>query len=185
MRSFIIYHCFGKVYIADVTGYALLVWNGVSLWRLQSPVFASQKSAANFAIADESFEISDGVLGMALSPRGIGRPRFLMFRPLASLDMNSVETSNLQSSYNGGVVIYNVASRALSSQAAAMAFSSQGILFFGLTKETALACWNMDKPISSENIVSADFFPRTVFHSLTRNLVGEQPDQSVRTEKTD
>lgn len=90
---------------------------------------------------------------MALSPKFNKNSRNLMFRPLASFDMISVETSSLQKSYANEPIRYTVISRALPSQAAAMAFSKAGTLFFGLPHDLAMACWNINKPLTKDNIV--------------------------------
>ncbi|XP_034939876.1 major royal jelly protein 1-like [Chelonus insularis] len=144
------------VYMADVTGNGLVIFNGTTVWRLESPVYAPQEIAATVTIANESFYLDDGILGMALSPKMRKNLRYLMFRPLASFDMVSVETTNLQESYTGDPIHYMLVSRALPSQAAAMAFSTEGTLFFGLTHDLAMACWHIDKPITKENIVILD-----------------------------
>ncbi|XP_074093821.1 uncharacterized protein LOC141524070 [Cotesia typhae] len=144
------------VYIADVTGNALIIYNGTSLWRVESPIFQPQEAAASVTIANETFYLDDGVLGMALSPKSSRNPRQLILRPLASFDIISVETSSLQKSYANKPIRYTVVSRALPSQAAAMAFSSGGTLFFGLPHDLAMACWNINKPLTRDNIVVID-----------------------------
>ncbi|XP_028982120.1 major royal jelly protein 1 [Diachasma alloeum] len=145
------------VYMADTTGNGLVIYNGTTLWRLESPAFASQEAAANFTVAGEHFYLDDGVLGMALSPPVSPQEnyRYLMLRPLASYDMVSAETSNLHDSHSVPVR-YTLVSRALPSQAAGMAFSASGVLFFGLIQQHAIACWNMHKTIAPENIVILD-----------------------------
>ncbi|KAH0560530.1 hypothetical protein KQX54_005529 [Cotesia glomerata] len=144
------------VYIADVTGNALIIYNGTSLWRIESPIFQPQEAAASVTIANETFYLDDGVLGMALSPKSSKNSRQLILRPLASFDIISVETSSLHKSYANEPIRYTVVSRALPSQAAAMAFSSGGTLFFGLPHDLAMACWNINKPLTRDNIVVID-----------------------------
>uniref|UniRef100_A0A0C9RML6 MRJP1_0 protein n=1 Tax=Fopius arisanus TaxID=64838 RepID=A0A0C9RML6_9HYME len=145
------------VYMADTTGNGLVIYNGTTLWRLESPAFAFQEAAANFTVAGDHFYLDDGVLGMALSPPVSPREnyRHLMLRPLASFDMVSAETSNLHQSHSAPVR-YTLVSGALPSQAAGMAFSASGVLFFGLIQEHAIACWDMHKPIAPENIAIID-----------------------------
>ena len=154
-----------QVYIADVLGDGLVVYNGTTFWRLDSIVYGPQESAAFAEIAGESFNLRDGVLGMALSPKiSYDETRYLMFRPFASYDMVSATTWNLHESYNRHPVEYTVVSPALPSQAVAMAFSSHGTLFFGLTAKTSLACWNIGNPLNKENIVSLfDIYLRLLF----------------------
>lgn len=45
-----------------------------------------------YFVTDESFDLMDGILGMALSPYIRGRDRFLYFHALASVTENVVRT---------------------------------------------------------------------------------------------
>lgn len=147
-----------QVYIADVTGNGLIIYNGTAIWRLDSPVFEPQRGASHITIANDTFYLDDGILGMAISPKLGEITRYLMFRPLASFDMVAVETLNLQQSHGNIPIHYTLASRALPSQAAAMAFSAQGTLFFGLTRDLGVACWHMDNPVTNDNIVRPELY---------------------------
>ncbi|XP_011310780.1 uncharacterized protein yellow-e [Fopius arisanus] len=172
------------VYMADTTGNGLVIYNGTTLWRLESPAFAFQEAAANFTVAGDHFYLDDGVLGMALSPPVSPREnyRHLMLRPLASFDMVSAETSNLHQSHSAPVR-YTLVSGALPSQAAGMAFSASGVLFFGLIQEHAIACWDMHKPIAPENIVSTisqDAF--TQFHYFLISIASNTIETNIMNE---
>lgn len=41
-----------------------------------------------------------------------------------------------------------------SSQAGVQATSRRGVLFFQLVQQTAIACWNIEKPFTPENVVT-------------------------------
>jgi len=56
------------VYMADVTGHGLVIFDGSGFHRLESDVYGPEDRFSNFTIAGESFNLPDGVLGMALSP---------------------------------------------------------------------------------------------------------------------
>lgn len=58
------------VYIADVTGFGLLVYDLQQdrSWRVQNKNLYSAPHAGTFTIAGESFDLMDGVFGLALTP---------------------------------------------------------------------------------------------------------------------
>lgn len=60
-----------RVYIADVTGYGILVYDLQQnrSWRVQNKLVFPHPAYATFTIAGESFDLTDGIIGMALSPR--------------------------------------------------------------------------------------------------------------------
>lgn len=60
-----------KVYIADVTGYGIIVYDSRlnRSWRIQNRLVYANPNYGTFTIAGESFDLMDGILGLALSPR--------------------------------------------------------------------------------------------------------------------
>lgn len=58
-------------YIADVTGYGILVYDARQnrSWRVQNKLIYPHPHEGTFTIAGESFDLMDGVMGLALSPR--------------------------------------------------------------------------------------------------------------------
>uniref|UniRef100_A0A182S8Z6 Bee-milk protein n=1 Tax=Anopheles maculatus TaxID=74869 RepID=A0A182S8Z6_9DIPT len=102
-----------KVYMADVTAPGMIVYDmakGKS-WRITNKQMHPNPDYGTFTIANESFDLMDGIVAMALSPRipsdnvvfssnyGTNwRPtndRLLYFHALASLTENAVRTSVL------------------------------------------------------------------------------------------
>lgn len=94
------------VYIADVSGFGVMVYDYQRnvAWRTQNKYFYPNPDNGTFTIAGESFDLMDGVLGMALSPKSLiprtfvlHRPnnyrsnRKLFFHPLASISEHRVE----------------------------------------------------------------------------------------------
>lgn len=98
------------VYIADVNGFAVMVYDyrrNVA-WRTQNKYFYPNPDNGTFTINGESFDLMDGVFGMALSrksltPRAFGfhhpnivptpsipSNRYLFFHSLASISENRV-----------------------------------------------------------------------------------------------
>ncbi|XP_046737183.1 uncharacterized protein LOC124405958 [Diprion similis] len=142
------------VYIADVDGGGLIIWDGSWIWRLDDEVFKADPTASTYTIAGENFTVADGIFGLAVSPRNSRHPRRLFFKPLASLKEYSYAVDDLHRLGSRFKSVKYVASNyQLPSQATAQAFSREGILFFGLTKEIAIACWNMNDPMDDEHVV--------------------------------
>lgn len=83
------------VYIADVTGFGIVVYDFQQnrSWRLQNKFFYPNPHFGTFTIAGESFDLMDGVFGLAVSPKigqrsstsGAGyrfpRPNSMLTRP--------------------------------------------------------------------------------------------------------
>lgn len=59
------------VYIADVTGFAVLVFDyrNKRAWRVQNKLFYPTPANGTFTIAGESFDLMDGVFGLSVSPK--------------------------------------------------------------------------------------------------------------------
>lgn len=99
------------VYIADVNGFGVIVYDyrrNVA-WRTQNKYFYPNPDNGTFTIRGESFDLMDGVFGMALSrknpsprafgfhhihaspsPLSVGSDRYLFFHSLASTTENRV-----------------------------------------------------------------------------------------------
>lgn len=138
--------------MADTEGYGLVIYNSNSekIWRLESEVFRSDPTFTNYTIRGESFQLQDGILGMAKHPYA----PVLYFRPMSSRDMSSARTTDLKKPRYGAKIHYYTIRDVFPSQAAAMAISSDGVLFFGLPTELAVACWNTCKPFNKNTLVS-------------------------------
>lgn len=148
------------LYIADVEQ------NGIEIydlkydrsWRLNNTrgnAFGPdpETEAMFITIAGEQFDLTDGVLGMSLSPPGFFDRRYLYFNSLASFYQKFTDVDSLKDSlYREPLVFESILKR--SSQAGVQATSRRGVLFFQLVQETAIACWNIEKPFTPENIVT-------------------------------
>lgn len=71
------------LYIADVTGFGVIVYDyrRSVAWRTQNKLFYPNPDSGTFTISGESFDLMDGVLGMALSRRGTGPRSFGLYQP--------------------------------------------------------------------------------------------------------
>ncbi|XP_011505300.1 PREDICTED: major royal jelly protein 1-like [Ceratosolen solmsi marchali] len=141
------------VYMTDSVGHGLVIWNGIGLFRLEGEVYNPIDSARNVSIGDYNPSVAGGVVDMSLSPNIFPyEPRYLFFRPLASYDLYAANTRELTRSIYGYRIKYFGARDILTSQAVGQAFSSDGTLFLGLTREMAIACWNRYREMAKENI---------------------------------
>ncbi|XP_012344034.1 major royal jelly protein 2 [Apis florea] len=134
------------VYIADVEGYALIIYNNAdnSFQRLTSSTFVYDPRYTNYTINGESFTLQDGILGMALSHK----TQNLYYSAMSSHNLNYVNTKQFtQGRFQASNVQYRGASDILWTQATAKAISRTGALFFGLVSDTALGCWNENQPL--------------------------------------
>ncbi|XP_037026149.1 major royal jelly protein 1-like [Bradysia coprophila] len=164
------------VYIADVNGFGVIVYDyrrNVA-WRTQNKYFYPNPDNGTFTIRGESFDLMDGVLGMALSrkspvPRAFGfhhtlastpsiaSDRYLFFHSLASITENRVALNVLdnQTAWNQNPdhsprSFVKLGSRV--SQSAAQAMDKNGNLFFGLMDPIGVACWDSSKPYTRNNM---------------------------------
>lgn len=60
-----------RVYIADINGFAIMVYDMKALrsWRTTSKLVYPHPNYATFTLAGETFDLLDGIIGLALSPR--------------------------------------------------------------------------------------------------------------------
>lgn len=67
------------VYIADVTGFGIIAYDAQSnrSWRIQNKLFYPHPNFGTHTIAGESFDLMDGVFGLALSPYTYGNIKSL------------------------------------------------------------------------------------------------------------
>ncbi|XP_076286101.1 uncharacterized protein LOC143211889 [Lasioglossum baleicum] len=137
-----------NVYIADVAGYAIVVYHHATgkFCRVTGGPLNYDPKATTYTIENESFELKDGVVGMAFScPR-----QTLALSPMSSYNLVFIHQSDLDNSC-GDVPMRNFQD-ILPTQSSAKAISSRGILFFGLVNSTSIACWNERRPLVQDYI---------------------------------
>jgi hypothetical protein len=145
------------LYVADVDQNGLVIYDLYrdQSWRVNNTrgnAFGPDDDAMNITIAGEWFDLTDGTLGMSLSPLGYFEHRYLYFNSLASYHQNYADTESLaRSEFWEPVVFQSNYKRA--SQAGVQATSRRGVIFFQLVQLTAIACWDIGKPFTPENVV--------------------------------
>lgn len=83
------------VYIADVTSFALIVYDHQKSrsWKIYNKLFYPYPTHGTFHIKNETFDLMDGILGLALGPICSDGDRILYFHSLASKVESRVSTS--------------------------------------------------------------------------------------------
>ena len=158
-------------------GFGLVVWNGVRLFRLESPLFGPSDNAKNIIVGNYTMELAGGIVGMDISPKIYpGEQSYLYFHSLASFDIYAADTQVLKRSTFGETIKFLGARNVLPSQAVGQAFSSEGTLFLGLTRESAIACWNRYRELSKSNIVSIGRFRVVMICDIAWDYVIKQLD---------
>ncbi|XP_003708508.3 yellow-e3 [Megachile rotundata] len=136
-------------YIADVSGFALIVYDyrNSRSWKIGNNLFYPYPPYGTFHIKDDTFDLMDGIIGLALGPLR-NNDRILYFHSLASRVESWVPTSVIRN-YTLFAENSEAAPRSFvafdqerSSQSAAEAMDDHGVLFFGLMSELAIGCWN-------------------------------------------
>ncbi|NP_001154982.1 yellow-e3 isoform X1 [Nasonia vitripennis] len=138
------------VYIADVTGFSLVVYDHMNArsWRINNNLFYPYPPHGTFNIGNEVFDLMDGLLGMALSPIRPDGDRTLYFHSLASTTESYVPTSVIRNftlfekNPDASPRSFKAFPMERPSQSAAESMDRDGVLFFGLMTDLAIACWN-------------------------------------------
>lgn len=78
--------------------------------------------------------------------------RYLYFNSLASFYQKFADTDSLKRSFVYEPIMYQSVAKRVS-QAGVHAISKTGAMFFQLAQFTALACWNVERPFTPENVV--------------------------------
>ncbi|XP_061377138.1 protein yellow-like [Danaus plexippus] len=173
------------VYVADVSGFGLLVVDVARdrSWRVTHRYFFPYPSRGLFIIDGESFNIMDGVLGMALSPYVEGSDRLLYFHAFASTTENVVRTSLLRNDSfiedpNANPNSINVFQAERPSQSGAEAIDDDGVLYFGLVEPPSMWSWNTSTKFSPYNFneiaVNGELLPFPLGVKVVSNPKGHQ-----------
>ncbi|XP_076259522.1 major royal jelly protein 9-like isoform X2 [Rhynchophorus ferrugineus] len=138
------------VYVADVLGFSLIVYDAANdrSWKIQDKTMYPYPSYGTYNIAGDSFELMDGILGLALSPYQPNEERVLFFHAMSSPTENWVYTSDIrnftrfQGNSASSPEIFHTYRQTRNTQSAAEVINKDGIMIFGLLSDITLACWN-------------------------------------------
>ncbi|OWR46670.1 yellow-d [Danaus plexippus plexippus] len=152
-------------------------------WRVTHRYFFPYPSRGLFIIDGESFDIMDGVLGMALSPYIEGSDRLLYFHAFASTTENVVRTSLLRNDSfiedpNANPNSIKVFQAERPSQSGAEAIDDDGVLYFGLVEPPSMWSWNTSTKFSPYNFneiaVNGELLPFPLGVKVVNNPIGHQ-----------
>lgn len=81
-----------QVYIADVTTFHMIVYDMRTRrsWRTANKFFYPHPTHGTFNVADETFDLMDGVVGLAISPRNTIGGQQMFFHPMAATNEMTV-----------------------------------------------------------------------------------------------
>ncbi|KAF4520805.1 hypothetical protein B566_EDAN002383 [Ephemera danica] len=148
------------VYASDVTTFTLLVADLSTnrAWRVRHRTMFPSANAAIININDESLELMDGIVGLALSPPLTQPQRELFYNPLSGYRQHWVRTDVLRNETRAmrsrQAFMSAPELRPGPSQSVGCTIDKNGVLFFGLLNSNALACWATNKPYTRNNVVT-------------------------------
>ncbi|XP_046817343.1 major royal jelly protein 1-like [Vespa crabro] len=94
------------MYMADVEGYGLVIWRGGNNFqRFDSPDFAANKKLSNFTLNNDTFYLTDGLIGLALYENENKKDSKLYCSSLASYNMYHIPVNSLEQSTDGKINI--------------------------------------------------------------------------------
>ncbi|KAF4526882.1 hypothetical protein B566_EDAN013793 [Ephemera danica] len=144
------------VYISDTVGYQLIVVDAAAerAWSVRDKTMFPSPEGGTFNVGGETFELMDGVMGLALSPES-SPDRWLFYSSMSGFTQRAVRTATLrnQSIATQSPTAFQTSRYARNSQAGDSAMDQNGVLFFGLLSDQSVACWNTRKNFERKNIV--------------------------------
>ncbi|XP_022916856.1 dopaminechrome tautomerase-like isoform X2 [Onthophagus taurus] len=158
------------VYLADCQAFSIVVYDAFNnkAWKVSDKSMYPSPEYGTYSIQGDSFDLMDGVLGMALEPYVPGRDRKLFFHAMSSATETWVYTSQLrnESLFSHGPLtnpdIFHTYKGKRDSQTAAEGIDKNGVAFFGQMSKTSIHCWNTDLPYGGENIQLVEYNPKTL-----------------------
>lgn len=160
-----------QVYISDVEGWGLIIYDGSHFWRLNDEIYAPEADSTTFSINSEDVTLNIGVSSVIILPDGFIKQPSVLFKPMASKSGYGANLKQLRSSRSGGEVTYHKSNYTLPTQELARDISSNGIIIAGF--DGFLACWNIQVPLVDPNVVGTHRGVRgveVVLYSAPANL---------------
>ncbi|GJQ71808.1 hypothetical protein Trydic_g11494 [Trypoxylus dichotomus] len=147
-------------YIPDLGGYGLVVYSLAAddSWRVNHNFFHFDPLQGDLTVGGVNFHWTDGVFGLALSNKRKNGYRTVYFHPLASTKQFAVCNGILRNkttatSPNNYYAFKIVGDKGVKSQTSASDLElSSNILFFSQLQKDGIACWNVGKPLTPDNI---------------------------------
>lgn len=146
------------VYMSDVTGAGIVVYDTAKghSWRIENKFTYPDPDFGTYTIAGESFELMDGVFGLALTPKAMGHPRHLYFYALSSDKLISlpIDVVNNKTNWNAGLASglqhYKLMGER-NVQCGIPVMTSGGYLLCGFMKPIGIVGWDIRTPYTQQN----------------------------------
>ncbi|XP_056633332.1 uncharacterized protein LOC130442945 [Diorhabda sublineata] len=140
------------VYMADCTGYSIVVYDHKkrNSWIVKDETMIWNPNFQTYSIAGQSFQLQDGILGLALAPSVPVYGKRLFYHAMSSETEHWVKTSDLQneqlftSGRNSYSRIFYTYKGTRHTQSAAEAIDKDGVLYFGLMSNISVGCFDTD-----------------------------------------
>ncbi|XP_072946836.1 uncharacterized protein [Epargyreus clarus] len=148
-------------YIPDLTTYGLIVFSlrQNDSWRLSHNYFYFNPVVGNLRIADQSFQWSDGIFSITLTPPGPDGCKTAYFHPMVSLQEFSVSTCLLKNrtaaTDSNSWSLYNyVGDRGNNTQSTMHEYDPKtGVVFFAEIGRDSVSCWQTAAPLAASSVV--------------------------------
>ncbi|XP_050292707.1 major royal jelly protein 2-like isoform X1 [Anthonomus grandis grandis] len=149
------------LYVADPTGPRLLVYNlekNIS-WTIQDESFKPDPNYDNYTIEGDSFQIADGILSLALSPKSDPPgERKLFYHAMSNIRESWVYLKYLKNPDNfkepyGSPELFYTYPTTRDQQSPVEAIDSKGIVYFALLIDVLLVKWDPTTAYTTENFV--------------------------------
>ncbi|BFF90767.1 protein yellow [Drosophila madeirensis] len=157
------------VYMADPTSKAIVVYDvkANKSWRVENKFTYPDARFGTHTVAGESFELLDGPLALAVTPKGLGLRRHLIFHALSNELELAIPLDVLQNSTRWQRGISSsleefVALGRRGVQCAAHAVSRSGFWFCGFLEPIGIVGWNIQTPYTKANLKLLALNPKTL-----------------------
>ncbi|KAL3274485.1 hypothetical protein HHI36_015868 [Cryptolaemus montrouzieri] len=136
------------VYAADCQAHSLIVYDAArnASWRIIDKTMYPDPDFGTYTILGESFDLMDGILGMAINPKQ--DPRKLFFHAMSSNTEHVVKISDIRNrdkfaaNPSSSPEIFHTYKGRRNSQSPAEAIDKNGIMYFGDVNDVTLNCWD-------------------------------------------
>uniref|UniRef100_A0ABD2XG80 Bee-milk protein n=1 Tax=Trichogramma kaykai TaxID=54128 RepID=A0ABD2XG80_9HYME len=144
-------------YLSDLGGYGLVVYSLAqnNSWRFHHNYFHFDPLNGDYNVSGINFHWTDGLFGMAVSPKREDGSKTLYFHAFSAIREFSVPTHVLKNESLATAENYNlfklegVKGDLTQGTSSAMDLKN-GIIYFAQINRHGIACWNINKPLSPE-----------------------------------
>nr|XP_033324997.1 protein yellow-like [Megalopta genalis] len=149
------------VYISDIGGYGLVVysWAKNDSWRVSHNYFHFDPIHCSFNVSGFSFQWTDGVFGLSLSPKRSDGDRTLYFHAMCGITEFSVPTSVLRDDktrrYEDYFAYKIEGTKGLNTQGPSSLIDPKtGIDYFTQVSKNGVACWDTNVPLNPDTFIN-------------------------------